>query len=94
VKTLSTGEREVRVMPKPHITKDMLIGEVLEKCPQAHDVFHEHGMECPVCLGADMETLELGAALHGVDADEMIAEMNALCEQHAAECEECGFEEA
>lgn len=79
-------------MPKTCITKDMLIGDVLEKCPQAHDVFHRRGMDCPVCLGADLETLDLGAALHGEDADNIIEELNTLCEGGADVCEECGFE--
>ena len=80
-------------MPKAHITKDMMISEVLEKCHAAHDVFHRRGMECPVCMGAEIETLELGAALHGENADEIVAEMNALCEAEQDGCDECGFED-
>ena len=38
-----------------------------------------------------METLELGAALHRENVEEIVAEMNALCEEGAPPCEECGF---
>ncbi len=79
-------------MANVRITKDMLISEVLEKCPQAHDVFHRHGMKCPVCMGADLETLELGAALHEQDADELLKELNAVCEKEVDTCEDCGFD--
>ncbi len=70
-------------MANVRITKDMLISEVLEKCPQAHDVFHRHGMKCPVCMGADLETLELAAALHGENIDGMLEEINAVCKGEA-----------
>lgn len=79
-------------MAPMRITKDMLISEVLEKYPQAHDVFHRRGMKCPVCMGADLETLELGAALHEQDTDELLEELNALCEKEEDTGKDRGFD--
>ena len=60
------------------ITKDMHIVEVLEVKPEAAQVFGSYGMGCIHCLLAHTETVEEAAAAHGVDVDEMLAQLNAL----------------
>ena len=40
--------------------------------------FFEMGMHCLGCPSARGETLEDACAVHGVDADEMVAKINAF----------------
>lgn len=58
------------------ITKDLTIMEVLQKKPEAAQVFARFGMHCLGCLVASGETLEQAALAHGLDADEIIKALN------------------
>ena len=60
------------------ITMDMRIVDVFQVKPQAAQVFGRYGMGCIHCLLAHQETVEEAAAVHGVDVDEMLAQLNAL----------------
>ncbi len=60
------------------ITKDMVIGNVLEQYPEAFDIFMQHGMGCMGCSGALFESIEQGAMAHGLDLDSLMADLNAL----------------
>ena len=55
------------------ITKDMKIVEVLQIKPETARVFGR----CIHCLMAHNETVEEAAAVHGVDVEEMLAQLNA-----------------
>ncbi len=61
------------------ITKNMTIGEIIELIPTASPViekyFHGGCFECPAMK---METLEMGAMLHGHDVSVIIAELEKL----------------
>ncbi len=61
------------------ITKDMTIGEIISLIPTASPIiekyFHGGCFECPAMK---METLEMGAMLHGHDVGEIIAELEKL----------------
>lgn len=59
------------------ITKNMKIVEVLAVKPEAAQVFGSYGMGCIHCLMAHQETVEEAAAAHGVDVEEMLAQLNA-----------------
>lgn len=59
------------------ITKDMKIVEVLQIKPEAAAVFGRYGMGCIHCLMAHQETVEEAAAVHGVDVEDMLAQLNA-----------------
>lgn len=59
------------------ITKDMRIVDVLQVKPQAAAVFSSYGMGCIHCLMAHQETVEEAAAVHGVDVEEMLSQLNA-----------------
>lgn len=59
------------------ITKDMKIVEVLQIKPEAAQVFGRLGMGCIHCLMAHQETVEEAAAVHGVDVEDMLAQLNA-----------------
>ena len=54
------------------ITKETLIADILEICPEAMPAFMELGMHCMGCALASGENLEQACAVHGVDPDEFI----------------------
>ncbi len=69
-------------------TKEMSIYEALQAHPQARDVFIRHGMGCISCMGATMESIENGAAMHGIDADAIVEDLNRLPEPAKSESSE------
>ena len=58
------------------ITKDMLIGDILNINPNAAPFFFEMGMQCLGCPASLGETLEQACMVHGVDVDEMVQKLN------------------
>lgn len=61
------------------ISKDMLIGEVVEKYPQAASIMTSFGLHCVGCHVNPYETIEQGALGHGMPMDmfeEMMLEVN------------------
>ncbi len=58
------------------ITKDTIIADVLKLDPETAPFFLEIGMHCLGCPSASGETVEEACAVHGVDADELIAKIN------------------
>ncbi len=60
------------------VTKDMNILEIAQRFPESIEVFHKYGLGCLGCAAARFENLEAGAKVHGYDADEMVADINAL----------------
>ena len=62
------------------ITKDMIIGDVLDMDPSTAPFFVEMGMHCLGCPSARGETIEQACGVHGVNADELIEKINAHIE--------------
>ncbi len=64
------------------ITKDMTFGELLNKYysthPQVVEVLMNAGMGCIGCPHSQMESIEDGALGHGINPDQLIAELNAV----------------
>ena len=58
------------------VTKDTIIGDILDNAPQTAPIFLEMGMHCLGCPGARSETVAQACAVHGVDADDIIAKLN------------------
>jgi hybrid cluster-associated redox disulfide protein len=58
------------------ITKDTGIIEAVQNHPEILQVFAEYGLGCVGCMAARFETLEQGAAAHGIDIDALIADLN------------------
>ena len=58
------------------ITKDMLIGDILEADAGTAMFFFEMGMHCLGCPASRGETVEMACAVHGVNADELIEKIN------------------
>jgi hybrid cluster-associated redox disulfide protein len=65
------------------ITKEMPIGEVVEKYPQTAEVFLSHGLMCFGCAIARFENVEQGAVAHGISVDDLIKDLNAAVPQDA-----------
>lgn len=57
------------------ITKDILIGDLLDAYPQVAPHLQAMGMHCLGCPSARGESLEQACMVHGVNPDELIANM-------------------
>ena len=62
------------------VTKDSIIGDVLDVAPEVAPFFFEIGMHCLGCPSARGESIEMACAVHGTDADELVAKINAYLE--------------
>ena len=58
------------------ITKDMLIGDIIEQNPDNAVVLLEAGMHCCSCPASAGETLEEACAVHGLDVEEVLNKLN------------------
>lgn len=58
------------------ITKDMLIGDILDMDNGTAPYFFEMGMHCLGCPASRGETLAEACEVHGVDVDEMVEKLN------------------
>lgn len=59
------------------ITKDSIIGDVLDMDRSTAPYFMEMGMHCLGCPSARGETLEQACMVHGVDVNELVDKINA-----------------
>jgi len=57
-------------------SKDTKIGDLLEKAPEKADILIQAGMHCLGCLASQVETLEEACAVHGIDVNEVVDELN------------------
>lgn len=60
------------------ITKDMLIGDVLDMDRGAATYFFEIGMHCLGCPASRGETIEQACMVHGTDCDALLLKLNAF----------------
>lgn len=58
------------------VTKDTIIGDILQLDGQTARFFLEIGMHCLGCPASRGETLEQACMVHGVDADELLEKIN------------------
>lgn len=58
------------------ITKDMIISEVLELDRGTVPIFFKNGLHCLGCAMASGESLDEACAVHGIDCDVLIDELN------------------
>lgn len=62
------------------ITRDTVISEIVENCPEAMPAFMDIGMHCIGCVMAGGETIEQACAAHGVDPDEFLVYLKKFLE--------------
>ncbi|UCH12313.1 MAG: DUF1858 domain-containing protein [Candidatus Omnitrophota bacterium] len=58
------------------IKKEMSLAEIVQKYPETTEVFQKHGLHCIGCPIASFETLEQGAAAHGMDLKVLLEDLN------------------
>ena len=59
------------------VTKEMLIGEIIQMNEKYPKILMAAGMHCLGCPAAAGESLEEACAVHGIDVDALVAELNA-----------------
>ena len=59
------------------VTKKSIIGDVLDAAPDTAIFFLEIGMHCLGCPAARGESIEDACEVHGTNADELVAKINA-----------------
>ena len=58
------------------ITKETIIGDILDIAPQTAPLFMAIGMHCLGCPASRGETVEEACMVHGVDVNELIEKIN------------------
>ena len=58
------------------ITKETLIGDILDHSRDCAKYFLEMGMHCLGCPASRGESVEQACMVHGVDVDSLVAEIN------------------
>ena len=70
------------------ITKDTIIGDILDVATQTAPIFLSIGMHCLGCPSSRGETVEEACMVHGIDCDAFLAQLNRFLEaSEAAEAE-------
>lgn len=71
-------ERSAEFSPLKHmvVTKDMIIGEVLDMAPETARFFFEIGMHCLGCPHSRGESIEDACLVHGADLDALLTKIN------------------
>lgn len=58
------------------VTKDMIIGEILQVHQGVIPILMNSGMHCLGCPSSQMESLADACMVHGIDADALVTELN------------------
>jgi len=58
------------------INKEILIGELLNVNENIAPILMGAGMHCLGCPASQMESLEQACAVHGIDCDNLVAQIN------------------
>ncbi len=58
------------------VTKETIIGNVLDMCPETAPLFLEMGMHCLGCPASRGESIEAACMVHGTNADELVDKIN------------------
>ncbi len=74
VKTVTGRKKKMKV------TKDTLIGDILDFDVETARFFFEIGMHCLGCPHSRGESVEDACLVHGTNADELVAKINAYLE--------------
>lgn len=64
------------------VTKQSIIGDVLDAAPDTAVFFLEIGMHCLGCPSARGESIADACAVHGTDADALVAKINAFLSEN------------
>ena len=64
------------------VSKDILIGQLLQIDPNIAPILMRAGMHCLGCPSSQMESLEEAAMVHGMDADLLVQQINDFLENN------------
>ncbi len=64
-------------MENTFVNEKTLVGEVVDRYPDAMDVLLNAGMHCLGCPASQAESLEDACSVHGLDAQPIIDAINA-----------------
>ena len=62
------------------VTKDTIIGDVIDYDPNAAKIFHMNGMFCTGCPHARSESIADACVAHGMDCDALVKALNEYFE--------------
>jgi hybrid cluster-associated redox disulfide protein len=69
------------------VTKNTMIGELLQIDSNIAPVLLNIGMHCLGCPSSQMETIEEAAMVHGIEPDSLVNEINAFLAKDLAAAE-------
>jgi hybrid cluster-associated redox disulfide protein len=79
---INIGHQESEEMDmERQVTKETLIGDLLQMEPETAQFLIQMGMHCLGCPASRAESLEEACMVHGVDADEMVERINKFLEK-------------
>ncbi len=62
------------------VTKDTMIGELLQIDEGVAPILLNIGMHCLGCPSSQMETIEQAVMVHGIDSEMLVDEINSFLE--------------
>ena len=65
------------------VSKSTMIGELLQIDADVAPILLNIGMHCLGCTSSQMETIEEAAMVHGIDADDLVEEINTFLDSQA-----------
>ena len=65
------------------VSKATMIGELLQIDADVAPILLNIGMHCLGCPSSQMETIEEAAMVHGLDADDLVEEINTFLDSKA-----------
>ena len=68
-------KKEEHSAPK-QVTRDTIIGDILDVAPHTAPIFLSIGMHCLGCPSSRGETVEEACMVHGIDVDKLLALVN------------------
>ena len=60
------------------ISKDMLIGQLIQVDESIPPILMRAGMHCLGCPASQGESLEEACMVHGIDCDDLVSKMNEI----------------
>jgi hybrid cluster-associated redox disulfide protein len=73
-----------RIHPMAKVTKDTMIGELLQIDSSIAPMLLEIGMHCLGCPSSQMETIAEAAMVHGIEPDALVEDINNYLENSAS----------
>ncbi|MBO6055070.1 MAG: DUF1858 domain-containing protein [Oscillospiraceae bacterium] len=67
------------------ITRETIVGDILDIAPQTAPLFMAIGMHCLGCPASRGETVEEACAVHGIDPDEFLQHVNSFISEGKTE---------